>query len=115
MFSITSTFRIPSGISVRQSLANPTASPAGRFLLRLPIGASICRYRSISKFGRIPARGRNEKTEKDFGQGYRSAADGAQVRYRSGCEARHLLHTEAASEAQKKAVPNRSWFHCRSS
>jgi hypothetical protein len=70
-------------------LANRTASPEVRFLLQPPIGASICRYRSISKSSRIPPRGGNEEAQKDFGQGNGGAPGSTKLRSCTGCHACH--------------------------
>ncbi len=47
-------------------------------------------------------------TEEDFGQGYRSAASGAEVRNCAGRHARHSRQAETAAEAQETIARSRS-------
>src|SRR5207253_4813942 len=101
--SIMSMSPIQSETSARRFLVNRMGSQAGRFLLPRRTGSLICRYPSISKSGKIPPWGRDEKTKKSVGQGHRSAARCAKFRNCAGGHARDSRQAETAAETQETA------------
>src|SRR5437899_8738283 len=83
-------------------------SPASPFPSRLRTGASICKYRSISKSGRIPPWHRDEKTQKSVEQSHGGAAGGAEFGNCAGRHARHPRQAETAAETQEAFARSRA-------
>src|SRR2546430_16716294 len=92
--------------SARRFLVNRMGSQAGRFLLPRRTGSLICRYPSISKSGRIPAWGRDEKAQQSLKQSHRSAAGGAKFWNCAGRHARHSRQAETPAEIKEQTPGN---------